>query len=353
MKNSKENVGIKDVAKLAKVAVATVDRVIHNRAGVSKKTRDKVLKVAAELNYTPNIMASNLSKNKKFVFGVLLPKFSPESTYWELPLKGVERAGIELEQYSISIEQYLYDQQDNNEIRKQILKVINSDIDGLILSSKFSEETDLLIQDCHEKHRPVIFIDSNTEERDSLCNIQQPLYESGQLAGQLFNYCFHVGKVLILHLKDIMDSEAIINEKVNGLKDFFREIDSSVTTEKLLIVGFDTNQINEELDDVLNKDPDIKGIFIPNSKTDYISKYLLNRGGSKVYLIGYDHLKEDDEYLEKGIIDFLICQRPEEQGYKATMKLFEYLVLRKEVEHEIIIPLDIVTRKNYKYYYNG
>jgi len=350
MENENQTVGIKDVAKAANVALATVDRVIHGRTGVSKKTKDKVLKVIEELGYKPNIMASNLSKGKKFVLGVLLPHASAKSSYWELPMKGIVKAQKELEQYRIKIETYLYNQNESLEVRKQILKVINSNIDGLVLTPKFADEIEILLQDCKEKNRPYVFIDSNIKEKDSLCSIQQPLYESGQLAAQLFDYCFKEGEILILHLKDEMDTEAIRNLKVKGVNDYLEEKASMVTTKKVVITDFEENHVKAVLDKTLSDNPNIKGIFIPNSKIRYVANYLKKHQKHKIYLIGYDFLTENIEFLDKEIIDFLICQRPEEQGYQAIVKLFDHIVLRKEVESEMIIPLDIITRKNYKYY---
>ncbi|WP_421723080.1 LacI family DNA-binding transcriptional regulator [Bauldia sp.] len=51
-----KEVGIKDVATAAGVSAGTVSNVIngHNRR-VSAKTRDRVLRVIEELNYTPNL----------------------------------------------------------------------------------------------------------------------------------------------------------------------------------------------------------------------------------------------------------------------------------------------------------
>lgn len=350
MGNENQIVGIKDVAKAANVALATVDRVIHGRTGVSKKTKDKVLKVIEELGYKPNIMASNLSKGKRFVLGVLLPYASAKSSYWELPMKGIIKAQKELEQYKIKIETYLYNQDESLEVRKQILKVINSNIDGLVLTPKFADEIEILLQDCKEKNRPYVFIDSNIKEKDSLCSIQQPLYESGQLAAQLFNYCFNKGEILILHFKDEMDTEAIRNLKVKGVDDYLIEKRSPVSTKKVVITDFSEENVKTTLDKTFKENPNIKGVFIPNSKIRYAANYLEKNQERKIHLIGYDFLTENIEFLDKEIIDFLICQRPEEQGYQSIFKLFEHIVLRKEVENEMIMPLDIITRKNYKYY---
>ena len=53
---------ISDVAKRAGVSTATVSKVINDKMYVSSRTKEKVLKIMNELNYTPNVSASNLAK---------------------------------------------------------------------------------------------------------------------------------------------------------------------------------------------------------------------------------------------------------------------------------------------------
>ena len=56
----KSRVTIRDVARVARVTPQTVSRAIRNALEVSAETREKVLKVAAELNYVKNNSASSL-----------------------------------------------------------------------------------------------------------------------------------------------------------------------------------------------------------------------------------------------------------------------------------------------------
>jgi LacI family transcriptional regulator len=348
----KENsaIGIKEVAKRADVALATVDRVLHNRPGVSTKTKAKVLKAIEELDYHPNIMASNLSRNKKFKIGVLLPKKSKESSYWKLAPVGINKARKELKQFPIEIEDFYFDYQDGLDIKKQILRIINSNVDGLVLTPKYTNELEILLEDCKEKNIPYIFIDSDIEGKNSLCSIKQPLLESGALAAQLFSYCFQEGTILVMYYKDEMDSEDTGNKKVKGLKDYFSDNPYPITVKIQLIEKLDHKYIKEFLDKTLSSNPDIKGVFMTDSKIGQIARYIKEGKTDKIFLIGYDYLEENAKLVEEGIIDFLICQRPARQGYLAISKLFEHLVLRKEVESELIIPLDIVTKMNCKFY---
>ncbi|MFS8213870.1 LacI family DNA-binding transcriptional regulator [Paenibacillus polymyxa] len=64
---------IRDVAKIAGVAVGTVSRVINNSGSVKPDTRRKVEKAIQELNYFPNEVARNFKMRKSKMVALLLP----------------------------------------------------------------------------------------------------------------------------------------------------------------------------------------------------------------------------------------------------------------------------------------
>ena len=72
---STENVAktatLQDVAAMAGVTSMTVSRVVKGREGVGAKTRERVLRIAAELSYTPNLSARALATGKTGVIAVL------------------------------------------------------------------------------------------------------------------------------------------------------------------------------------------------------------------------------------------------------------------------------------------
>jgi len=61
-----------EIARVCGVSRGTVDRALNNRQGISGKTREKILKTAAEMGYTPNFIASSLSKGVTYTFGVVV-----------------------------------------------------------------------------------------------------------------------------------------------------------------------------------------------------------------------------------------------------------------------------------------
>ncbi|SHH68001.1 LacI family DNA-binding transcriptional regulator [Clostridium grantii] len=91
---------ISDVALKAGVSVATVSRVVNNQVGYSEKTKEKVLKVIEELNYTPNAIARGLASNSSSTIGVLVP-YIPTNIVSTI-IKGLETSASD-KGYSIII----------------------------------------------------------------------------------------------------------------------------------------------------------------------------------------------------------------------------------------------------------
>ncbi|MHA6646823.1 LacI family DNA-binding transcriptional regulator [Aerococcus urinae] len=65
-------VNIKDVAKKANVSIGTVSRVFNGYSDISEETKRRVLSVAEELNYSPNLSARMLSSKKNNTMAVIL-----------------------------------------------------------------------------------------------------------------------------------------------------------------------------------------------------------------------------------------------------------------------------------------
>ncbi|MDD3459488.1 MAG: LacI family DNA-binding transcriptional regulator, partial [Weeksellaceae bacterium] len=73
------SITIKEIAELANVSRGTVDKVLNGRPGVKSETKNRVLKIAKELNYKPNYLGKALVQHKeKTRIGVILtPEYNP------------------------------------------------------------------------------------------------------------------------------------------------------------------------------------------------------------------------------------------------------------------------------------
>src|SRR6056300_379304 len=108
----KEKVGIKKIAELAGVSIGTVDRVLNNRKGVSKETAKHIRAVIKHTGYKKNNVASRLklAQNKTISICVLFPKEAYlEEHYWNLPLKGINKAVAELSEMGITHDLHVFE----------------------------------------------------------------------------------------------------------------------------------------------------------------------------------------------------------------------------------------------------
>lgn len=64
---------IYDIAKLSGVSIATVSRVVNGSSRVSERTKQKVLKVMEDNDYTPNIFARGLGLDSMQTIGIVCP----------------------------------------------------------------------------------------------------------------------------------------------------------------------------------------------------------------------------------------------------------------------------------------
>ena len=82
---------MKEIARLANVSVTTVSKVFNNRdMNISEATRKKILDIAAENNYVPNMMAKGLRQNQTSMLGIILPDIT--NPFFSTIARGVEDA---------------------------------------------------------------------------------------------------------------------------------------------------------------------------------------------------------------------------------------------------------------------
>ena len=86
------SITIKDIAREGGVSIATVSRAINREAGLSPKTRQRILEIASRLHYHPNLPARSLVGKKPEALGIVIPQtseFALSNPYYNELLKGI------------------------------------------------------------------------------------------------------------------------------------------------------------------------------------------------------------------------------------------------------------------------
>lgn len=354
MKRTEEKalVGVREIARKANVSIATVDRVLHNRTGVSAKTKEKIDAIIEELNYKPNILARRLASKQILRFAVIIPAVSKETDYWNAPLSGVLQAESEISSYGIQIETFLFDQNDKKSFEKQSELVLKGNFNGVLLAPMFIEESSKFVDECAKRNMPCVFINSDIPDKNSLCYIGPNLYHSGYLAAHISGYLLKDrDKVLVVNISKEIDNHHHLLRKEEGFRKYFSDNHKDNEILKVDIRDTAYDSVKASLSSIL-KSNQINLIFVTNSRVSSVAKYLEQEKIENVKLIGFDFLTDNIEYLKKQTIDFLICQKPIEQGYRGIMALYTHFVHVTAVEKIYHMPIDVITKENYQFYRN-
>lgn len=97
---------IKEIARRAKVSVATVSRALNDDPKVTPETKRLVHKIADELNYKPNIIARNFVKKTSNIIGLILPDITDE--FFSELIKGVDEVTYQHNFFTMVISSHRY-----------------------------------------------------------------------------------------------------------------------------------------------------------------------------------------------------------------------------------------------------
>jgi LacI family transcriptional regulator len=354
-KIQKDKIRIKDIAELAKVSVGTVDRVLHNRGEVSVVTRNQVLSIVNELGYTPNLIAKSLALKKTYKLAVLIPSAINDNPYWEIPLSGIKQANTEIADFNSLVQLYYFNLNDENSFIESSDILLKTNPDGVIFTPIFSNSSLEFIKKCEERNLPFIFIDVNIEGFSNLAYFGQNAYQSGYLAARLMDYGISDNSsILILKMAHTLGITHHLLKREIGFCSFFEKNQSK---KNIRLISKDINisgiiNIDQHINEILDINQNIKGVFVTNSRVHTIARILKNKQKKDIILIGYDLTDKNLEYLENGTINFLIGQKPEEQGYKSVLALFNHLVFKRNISKINCSPIDIIMKENIDCYKN-
>jgi LacI family transcriptional regulator len=300
--------------------------------------------IIKEYGYKKNIFASNLAFNKKFIFAVFLPK-NENIEYWQAPIVGISKAAEELANFGVTIDYFFFDY-NTTSFEKTARKILKLDYDGLLFAPIFYEESISFLIEYKKKNTPIVMIDSNLQEIGGIAYIGQDSYQSGYLGGKLISYGIkNESNVLILIITRNVESTTRTNVFLQRIKGFYSYFKEQTHLPKFnfteISIKYDTeNQLTS------NMFIGIDCVFVPNSRVHIVAKFIKENNLKGIRIVGYELLKQNLEYLNNNTVDFLIHQKPEEQGYMGIGYLYKKVVLKETVNDLHYMPLEIIVKEN-------
>lgn len=270
-----------------------------------------------------------------------------------MPLNGIKQAEESVSEYGVKVVYFFFDLNNRRSFTSQARLILKNKLHGVLIAPSFINEAVTFTQQLNEAGIPYVLIDSNIPNQEGLCYVGPHLFRSGYLSAQLMNFRLHEsGKILILNIAKEVDDHNYLIQIEEGFRAYYKYHNLYADIKKIDITSTGISAIEKVLNESFKAENNISGIFVTNSRVFSVAQYLERNSRKNVFLIGYDFIEKNIDFLKKDIIDILICHRPREQGYNGLMKLYQHLVLGKSFESIQLMPIDILTKENYEFYDN-
>ena len=342
--NKEKKPTIYDIAKALGVSSGTVNRALHNKAGINPETKRRVLKKVEEMNFKPNSVAQSM-RRKTFKMAVIeccaVVEFS--QSIREGIRNGLEQIG----EFNIIGYRFEFLNPNNidfsNDIEKLVNQLIEDDVDGVILlTGNDNEGMKSYVLQMQKEGIMVACVTSRITGVDTPY-VGIDSVGVGKLAGEILNLCDPGGKVGILIGTDFMTPH-------KGYLEGFRKVNQDCPFEYIDVYTHfdDAKQVENQTLQMIKEHPDLSSVYIATASSitalRVINEVCPDKG---LNIIATDLFAETKEYLTNRFVKALIFQDPFLQGKIIAELAYKHLcgdTKEKEIilKPKIVFPSDII-----------
>ena len=224
----KSHITIHDLAKVLHLNASTVSRALSDHPKISAETKIIVGKLAKEMNYRPNALASSLRKGSAKTVGLIIPRVN--RNFFASAIEGIE-AVLNKAGYHLIIVQSNESQKKEQEC---IDSLLNARVDGIIISISWETRELAHLQMILDKKVPLIFFDRIPIGKINASKVTLNDYMGAYKATE---YLINNGYKQIAHLQGPLHLQIYTERRrgyLSALKDYGMKEDESIIMKNCL-----------------------------------------------------------------------------------------------------------------------
>lgn len=264
-------VTIKDIAKILNISVSTVSRALRDTYDVNQETKEKVLALAAELNYKPNFNATGLAKGSTHNLGVILPFIT--NYYFSTVITGIQEVA-----YNNGYNIILFVTNDSPERELDVIENLSvSSLDGLLVSISSDSDSCAHFQEVINEGIPIVFFDRVASEIET----SKVLQDDYNGAFEAVEHLISNGYTRIAHIagpKGLSFTEA----RLKGYKAALHKYNIAINEDWIIYSGFSQEFGRSDVIQLLELDQKPDAIFAVNDRKAIGAMIELKNRGIKV-----------------------------------------------------------------------
>lgn len=340
------SVTLKDLSKASGVSVGTVSRALNDKNEVSAATAKRIRQLAQELGYVPNRAGRALSAQKNLnIIGLLLPSIN--SPFFDDIKRGVEDASNEFQDLGLEVILKEVEGWDIEEHLRNINELVDKGCKALALCTLDEPPIRSKIDEISQSGIPVLLLNNSVQNCEHICFVGPDYVRSGEVAAALLDKCRSNQELNILVVVGLKSHQGHAC-RVRGFEEELKRRNSRYKIVDI-IEGMDNDITTQQITmEALRKHPEINCIYMASgSGVSGLGAAIIADSSCRRFVIACDEIYTTRELVKSEIIDFVICQEPQTQGYQAIKLLHEYLSKPRIARPNDYIVNNIIKLKNH------
>jgi len=267
----KKQITIFDIAKKADLSPSTVSRALRDHPKINISTRNKVKKIAKELNFKPNLVAQSLKNSKSAIIGVIVPEIKHE--FFANVISGIEEIAYN---YGYTI---IVCQSNENYKREVIIanSLIQQRVAGVVASISQQTRNSDHFKEMIANDIPLVFFDRVCEDIET----NKVIIDDYKCAYDAVSFLISRGYKKIAHLAGPKILEVAL-KRLNGYVDALKTKGYEIREEMIRYGGMNERHGYESMDALLKRNIIPDAIFTANTLVAIGAYLRIKEAGLKI-----------------------------------------------------------------------
>jgi len=294
------------------------------------------------------VLYYNNRMQQKQIKVIYVSKNADTSDFWSALVAGANMAVKEYElDFTIMAPEEEEDYKRQNEL---IYEAITKNPDAIVLSPGDYEKTLEAAKEITNNDIRLVLVDSLLKEDVADCVITTNNEKAGEIMGKYAREL--CGENIVVGVVSHVKGSSTAIEREKGVSDV---LNISANLEDVVYSDSQYRKAYEVTKGLMEKSPNINVLICLNEYSTVGAARVIHDMGldKKVKIIGFDNSLEEIKFLEQGVIDGIVIQKPFDMGYLGivcAVKLVKGELVEKEMDSgaKLITKENIYTEENQK-----
>lgn len=336
------SVTLKQIAELAGVHKSTVDKVIHNRPGVSDAKRRQIRQLLEEYGYESNPLAKALNyQKKKMTVSVVMPDVDATP----LLKQGMELVRQDFNSFNVEVSYHETSYSDAEGQAHILQELCHNGTSGVVLVPIEHPAVAEAMVRLAQANIPVVTVNSDLDA-PRLCFVGQDMEQSGQTAVRMFSLFLSGGGKLAVISSHNMRA---VRQRERAFIQYIPRCCTGLDVMETLYIQETPDDAYLKTRELMNRQPMLDGLFITCGNVVDIC-HAARDCNRKLTIICYEKYPSIASLVRSGEIACTLDGALSEQGRLSMRLLFEKLVYDKTPGKKVFYTKnEILLRENLSY----